>query len=199
MNAVKIYLSLELLISGKETAPIGLQVLLLSIVLLSPCVDVENVPNLVDFVLLLIGVVRGRVIGEGVHLWGKVGLRLLLLGLCGLGICLSLPLVAQLIVDVGIQPSDLVIVDQNGNFAFPVSQFLALLLHLLSCTQGLPQSFILHQHIRPLRGKLIALDFQIPDISKAGEKGRKILFIGELGIIADGCVEYGYEVLLDLI
>jgi hypothetical protein len=49
VNAVKIYLCLELLVSREEAAPVGLQVLLL---LFLTSVDVQDVPDLVHLVLL---------------------------------------------------------------------------------------------------------------------------------------------------
>jgi hypothetical protein len=198
VNAVKIYLSLELLVPSEEAAPVGLEVLVLLIFLLAR-VDVEDIPDLVDLVLLLFGrVVAGvGVVGEGVD--GRRQGRRRALRLGALRVLLALPLVSQLVVDVGVEPSYLVVVDEDGDLALPVSQLLPLLLHFLPCPQGLGEGFVLDQHVGALRGQFVAFDFQIPDVSEAGEEGGEVLFVGELGVVADGGVEDGDEVLLDLV
>ena len=90
---------------------------------------------------------------------------LLLLRLCGLGVLLSFALVAQLVVDVGVQPGYFVIIDQDGDFALPVAQLLSLLLHFFAGAQGLHQSFVLDQDVGSLGGELVSLDFQIADMA----------------------------------
>lgn len=89
--------------------------------------DVENVPNLIHLILLLVLVVV--IVGEGVDGRRKsVGIALLLSSLSSLCCCvlLSLALVSQLIVDIGIQSCYLVIIYQNCDFTLPISQFLTL-------------------------------------------------------------------------
>ncbi len=89
--------------------------------------DVEDVPDLIDFVL--VGVVAGRVVGVvgvvvGFGVGGGLGggrSGLLLLLQCCLCVLLSLALVPKLVVDVRVQPSDLVVINQYGDLTFPIT------------------------------------------------------------------------------
>lgn len=199
---MEVHLYFELLIPCKEPAPIRLQVLVLHIFLLALAgMAVQDVPNLVDLILLLTLVV---VIGEGVDWWWErvgVGVVVVLLGLAGLSsrILLPLPLVSQLIVDIGIQSGDLVIIYQNGDLALPIPQFLPLQFHLLPSPNSLRKRLILHQHIRPLRGQLIPLHLQIPHKPKPRKQRGQILLIRELRVIPYAGIQHGYQMLFDLV
>jgi hypothetical protein len=142
MNAVKINLGLKLLISREETTPIRLEILILRLLLLTlACMDVKNVPDLINFVLLLglvigVGGGVGVVITEGINLGWKCACGWLLPGL-SCCILLSLSLVPQLVVDVGIQSSYLIVVDEDSDFTLPVSELVPLEFHLLTSSKRL--------------------------------------------------------------
>ena len=101
------------------------------------------------------------------------------------GSALPLLLIPNLVVDVGIEPGNFFIINQNGDFALPIAQLVSLLPHLLPGSQGHRQSFILHQHVSPLRGQLVAFDLHIAYESEATEDGVQILLVGELWVVAN--------------
>lgn len=63
---------------------------------------------------------------------------------------LTFLLVPDLVIDIRIKPGNFFIVNQYGDFALPISQFIPLLPHLFPRPQSHRQSLILYQHISAL-------------------------------------------------